>query len=153
MARTLQVGDVAPDFTLPADDGTKVSLKDFRGKKVVLYFYPKDDTPGCTKEACSFRDNLGRVQGKGAVVLGVSRDDPASHGKFRAKYRLNFPLLSDLDGRVTEAYGVWKEKRLYGRTFFGIERTTFLIDEAGRIAKIWPRVRVDGHAEEVLASL
>ncbi len=149
----LEVGQVAPNFTLAADDGTRTSLKDLRGKKVVLYFYPKDDTPGCTKEACSFRDNLARVTTKGAVVLGVSRDDTRSHVKFREKYHLNFPLLSDGDGTVTETYGVWKEKNLYGRRSMGIERTTYLIDEGGRIARIWPRVKVDGHTDEVLAAL
>ena len=148
-----QVGDKAPDFTLPSDDGRTVALKDLRGTKVVLYFYPKDDTPGCTREACSFRDNLGRVTTKGAAVFGVSRDSLQSHAKFRGKYGLNFPLLSDGDGRVTEAYGVWKEKNLYGRKSWGIERTTFLIDEGGRIARIWPRVKVDGHVDEVLAAL
>ena len=147
------VGDKAPDFTLPADDGRTMSLKDFRGKKVVLYFYPKDDTPGCTAEACSFRDNLGRVTSKGAVVLGVSRDDTVSHGKFRDKYHLNFPLLADDAGKVTEAYGVWKKKSLYGRTFMGIERTTFVIDEQGKVARVWPRVKVQGHTDEVLAAL
>ncbi len=147
------VGDRAPEFGLSADDGRRLSLKDFHGKKVVLYFYPKDDTPGCTKEACSFRDNLARVTSKGAVVLGVSRDDSQSHVKFKDKYHLNFPLLSDDDGRVTEAYGVWKKKNLYGREYFGIERTTFLIDEDGRVAKIWPRVKVEGHTDEVLAAL
>jgi peroxiredoxin Q/BCP len=147
------VGEKAPDFTLPADDGRRVSLKELRGKKVVLYFYPKDDTPGCTAEACSFRDNLGRVTAKGAVVLGVSRDSAASHGKFRDKYHLNFPLLSDDGGKVTEAYGVWKKKNLYGREFMGIERTTFLIDEEGKVARVWPRVKVDGHTDEVLAAL
>jgi peroxiredoxin Q/BCP len=147
------VGERAPDFTLQSDDGRRYALKDLHGKKVVLYFYPKDDTPGCTKEACSFRDNLARVTSKGAVVLGVSRDDTASHAKFRDKYDLNFPLLSDADGRVTDAYGVWKKKSLYGRKFFGIERTTFLIDEEGKIARIWPRVKVEGHTDEVLAAL
>ena len=147
------VGDKAPDFTLPADDGRTMSLKDFRGKKVVLYFYPKDDTPGCTAEACSFRDNLGRVTSKGAVVLGVSRDDTVSHGRFRDKYHLNFPLLADDAGKVTEAYGVWKKKSLYGRTFMGIERTTFVIDEQGKVARVWPRVKVQGHTDEVLAAL
>jgi len=147
------VGEPAPDFKLRSDDGQWISLKDVRGKKVVLYFYPKDDTPGCTKEACSFRDNLARVTSKGAVVLGVSRDDAASHGKFRDKYHLNFPLLSDDNGQVTEAYGVWKKKNLYGREYFGIERTTFLIDEAGKIARIWPKVHVEGHTDEVLAAL
>ncbi|MGI0149323.1 MAG: peroxiredoxin, partial [Thermoplasmata archaeon] len=134
------VGEPAPDYTLPSDAGRVLGPKDFRGKKVVLYFYPKDDTSGCTKEASSFRDNLARVTSKGAVVLGVSRDDSTSHAKFRAKYHLNFPLLSDDDGRVTEAYGVWKMKNMYGREYFGIERTTFLIDEAGKIARIWPKV-------------
>jgi len=147
------VGEPAPDYTLQSDDGRLVTPKDFRGKKVVLYFYPKDDTSGCTKEACSFRDNLARVTSKGAVVLGVSRDDAKSHAKFRAKYHLNFPLLIDDKGRVTEAYGVWKKKNLYGREYFGIERTTFLIDEAGKIARIWPKVKVEGHADEVLAAL
>jgi len=147
------VGENAPDFTLPADDGRPVSLNGFRGKKVVLYFYPKDDTPGCTKEACSFRDNLARVTTKGAVVLGVSRDDAKSHVKFKDKYDLNFPLLSDVDGKVTTAYGVWKKKNMYGREYFGIERTTFLIDEGGKIARIWPKVKVEGHTDEVLAAL
>ena len=147
------VGEKAPDFTLPADDGRPVSLNGFRGKKVVLYFYPKDDTPGCTKEACSFRDNLARVTTKGAVVLGVSRDDAKSHVKFKDKYDLNFPLLSDVDGKVTTVYGVWKKKNMYGREYFGIERTTFLIDEGGKIARIWPKVKVEGHTDEVLAAL
>jgi peroxiredoxin Q/BCP len=149
----VSVGDKAPDFKLLADDGRTLSLKDFRGKKVVLYFYPKDDTPGCTTEACSFRDNLARVTSKGAVVLGVSRDDHASHGKFRDKYHLNFPLLSDDAGTVTEAYGVWKKKKLYGREYTGIERTTFLIDEQGKVARVWPKVKVNGHTDEVLAAL
>jgi peroxiredoxin Q/BCP len=147
------IGEPAPDYTLPADDGRVLGPKDFRGKKVVLYFYPKDDTSGCTKEACSFRDNLARVTSKGAVVLGVSRDDSKSHAKFRAKYDLNFPLLSDDDGQVTEAYGVWRMKNMYGREYFGIERTTFLIDENGKIARIWPKVKVEGHTDEVLAAL
>ena len=149
----LEVGQVAPEFTMTADSGKSVSLKQFRGKKVVLYFYPKDDTPGCTAEACNFRDNLVRVTTKGAVVLGVSRDDHASHVKFRDKYDLNFPLLSDDTGNVTEAYGVWQKKNLYGREYMGIVRSTFLIDEKGRIARIWPKVKVEGHADEVLAAL
>lgn len=149
----VSVGERAPEFSLPADDGREVSLKEFRGKNVVLYFYPKDDTTGCTKEACSFRDNLGRVTSKGAVVLGVSRDDTASHVKFKDKYHLNFPLLSDEEGRVTEAYGVWKKKNLYGREYFGIERTTFLIDETGTITRIWSKVKVEGHTDEVLGAL
>ena len=149
----IAVGDPAPDFRLSADDGRSYALKELRGKKVVLYFYPKDDTPGCTKEACSFRDNLGRVTSKGAIVLGMSRDDVKSHAKFREKYHLNFPLLADVDGHVTEAYGVWKEKNLYGRRYMGIERTTFLIDKDGRIARVWPKVKVEGHTDEVLAAL
>lgn len=153
VVETVEIGDRAPDFKLLADDGRTLALKDFRGKKVVLYFYPKDDTPGCTAEACSFRDNLARVATKGAVVLGVSRDDHASHGKFRDKYHLNFPLLSDDAGTVTEAYGVWKTKKLYGREYLGIERTTFLIDEQGKVAKVWPKVKVEGHTDEVLAAL
>ena len=146
-------GEPAPDFRLPADDGRTYALKDLRGKKVVLYFYPKDDTPGCTKEACSFRDNLARVTSKGAIVFGVSKDDLDSHAKFRQKYGLTFPLLSDTSGKVLEAYGVWKEKRLYGKTFMGVERTTYVIDENGRIKKVFPRVKVDGHTDEVLAAL
>lgn len=149
----VEAGEAAPDFRLTADDGRTVTLKELRGKKVVLYFYPKDDTPGCTTEACAFRDNLARVTTKGAIVLGVSRDDTRSHGKFRDKYHLNFPLLSDDDGTVVRSYGVWKTKKNYGREYEGIERTTFLIDEKGRIAKVWPKVKVDGHADEVLAAL
>jgi peroxiredoxin Q/BCP len=149
----VDVGQPAPDFALRSDDGRTIALRDLRGKKVVLYFYPKDDTTGCTKEACSFRDNLARVTDRGAVLLGVSRDDTESHMKFREKYELNFPLLSDEGGEVTEAYGVWKLKNLYGRESWGIERTTFLIDEAGRIARIWPKVKVEGHTDEVLAAL
>ena len=149
----LKEGEPAPDFTLPADDGRTYSLKDLRGKKVVLYFYPKDDTPGCTKEACSFRDNLSRVTSKGAIVLGVSKDDLDSHAKFRKKYSLSFPLLSDPDGKVLEAYGVWKEKSLYGKTFMGVQRSTFIIDENGRIAKVFPKVQVEGHTDEVLGAL
>jgi peroxiredoxin Q/BCP len=146
-------GDAAPDFSLPADDGRTYSLRDLRGKKVVLYFYPKDDTPGCTKEACSFRDNLARVTSRGAIVLGVSKDDLASHAKFRRKYSLSFPLLSDTDGRVLDAYGVWKEKSLFGRTSMGVVRSTFIIDENGRIAKVFPHVNVEGHTDEVLEAL
>src|SRR2546426_813928 len=149
----LNEGGPAPDFRLPADDGKTYSLKDLRGQKVVLYFYPKDDTPGCTKEACSFRDNLARVRSKKAVVLGVSKDDIASHAAFRKKYSLSFPLLSDPKGEVLNAYGVWKEKNLYGKTFMGIERTTYVIDETGRIKKVFPRVKVEGHVDEVLEAL
>ena len=150
---TLEVGQVAPDFTLLDDAGAPVRLSSFRGKKVVVYFYPKDDTPGCTKEACAFRDGVAELKVKGAVVLGVSADSVESHGKFKAKYRLNFPLLSDDQKTVSHAYGVWKQKSLYGRTYMGIERTTFLIDEQGRLARIFPNVKVEGHRDDVLAAL
>ncbi len=153
MKQELAVGDAAPDIPLLDDQGKTVRLADFRGKKVVLYFYPKDDTPGCTKEACAFRDGASELKKRGAVVLGVSVDPVESHQKFKAKFSLNFPLLSDVDKRVVEAYGVWKEKSMYGKTFWGIERTTFLIDEQGRIAKIFPKVKVDDHFEDVLHAL
>ncbi len=146
-------GQSAPDFALTASDGTTVRLSDLRGKKVVLYFYPKDDTPGCTKEACSFRDNLGVLQTMGVAVLGVSADSVASHQKFAQKYGLNFPLLADEGAQVATAYGVWKEKQQYGRRYMGIERTTFLIDENGIIRKIFPKVKVDGHVEEVIEAI
>lgn len=146
-------GQPAPDFALPATDGSTVRLSDLRGKKVVLYFYPKDDTPGCTKEACAFRDHLGTLQGMGVVVLGVSADSVASHQKFAQKYGLNFPLLSDEGAQVATAYGVWKEKKMYGRTSMGIERTTFLIDEQGIVRKVFPKVKVDGHVEDVMEAI
>jgi len=149
----LAAGQSAPDFTLPNDEGQLVSLADFRGKKVVLYFYPEDDTPGCTKEACSFRDGLSAVHHRSAVVLGISADSVDAHMKFKQKYHLNFPLLSDVDKTVCKAYGVWQEKSMFGRKYWGIVRATFIIDEAGQIAKIFPRVKVDHHLEEVLASL
>lgn len=145
----VQAGDPAPDFTLPADDGPVVKLEALRGKKVVLYFYPKDDTPGCTTQACGLRDSLPGIDGMGAVVLGVSPDPVASHRKFRDKYRLNFPLLSDEDHRVAEAYGVWKEKSMYGRKFWGIERSTFIVDEEGIVVDAWRKVKPAGHAERV----
>ena len=146
----LKVGDTAPDFTALDDSGRRVRLKDFRGRQVVLYFYPKDDTPGCTQEACDFRDRQAAFAARGAVVLGVSVDPVASHAKFKAKYRLPFPLLSDEDHRIVDAYGVWKEKSMYGRKFMGTERTTFLIDEKGKIAAIHQKVKVNGHAEALL---
>lgn len=149
----LNIGDKAPAFTLLGDDGKEHSLKDFKGKKIVLYFYPKDDTSGCTKEACSFRDNSMLIKKKGTVVLGVSGDSVESHKKFVSKYDLNFVLLSDEDRSVLEAYGVCKEKSMYGRTFMGIERTTFIIDEHGKISHIFPKVKVEGHTEEVLNAL
>jgi len=151
--KELREGDVAPEFKLKSTEGKEVSLKDFRGKQVVLYFYPKDDTPGCTREACDFRDNLARVKAKGAVVFGVSHDSVESHERFQEKYDLPFTLLSDPDKKVTEAYGVYKKKSLYGKEFMGVERTTFVVDTDGRIKKIFPRVKVDGHVEEVLQAL
>jgi peroxiredoxin Q/BCP len=152
-AKMLKIGDRAPEFSLPSSDGTTVSLKQLRGKKVVLYFYPKDDTPGCTKEACSFRDNLARVRSRGALIFGVSADSLASHAKFIEHYALNFPLLSDEDKTMIKAYGVWKQKAFMGRKYMGIERTTVVIDEKGKIAHIFPKVKVLGHTEEVLATL
>jgi len=146
-------GQIAPDFALPANDGSTVRLLDLRGKKVVLYFYPKDDTPGCTKEACAFRDNLGVLQSMGVVVLGVSPDSVASHQKFAQKYGLPFPLLADEGAQVATTYGVWKEKKQYGRTYMGIERTTFLIDENGIVQRVFPKVKVDGHVEEVIEAI
>jgi peroxiredoxin Q/BCP len=149
----IKEGTKAPAFTLESSEGEKVSLKDFKGKKVVLYFYPKDDTPGCTIEAQAFRDSLPRLKRKNAVVLGVSRDSVASHCKFRDKYGLTFPLLSDPEGAVIQAYGAWGEKSLYGRKSLGIIRTTVVIDADGKVAKVFPKVKVAGHAEEVLAVL
>lgn len=148
-----EVGQKAPDFTLSSTEGKSVSLKDFRGKKIVLYFYPKDMTPGCTAEACSFRDNFSVLRRKEAEVIGVSADDVDSHRKFTGKYELPFLLLSDVKKEVVKAYGVWKQKSLYGRKFMGIERTTFIIDEKGKIVRIFSRVKVDGHTEEVLKAL
>lgn len=146
-------GDRAPAFTLDSDTEGKVSLRDFAGKKVVLYFYPKDLTPGCTQQACDFNDAWAKLKKSGAVVLGVSKDPVDRHAKFREKYGLQFPLLADVDGKICEAYGVWKEKSLYGRKFMGIERTTFVIDPAGKIAKIFPKVKVNGHVAAVIAAL
>lgn len=149
----LKVGDKAPLFSLPDGTGKQVSLKDFRGKKVVLYFYPRDNTPGCTTEACSFRDNLARVRRKGAEVFGVSTDSVDSHRKFSERHELSFPLLSDENKEVVQTYGVWKRKSFLGRKFMGIERTTFVIDENGTITHIFPKVKVAGHADEVLSIL
>lgn len=148
-----QVGKTAPAFTLPAiPDGT-VKLSQFKGKNVVLYFYPRDNTPGCTQEACDFRDNPAAFQNKDTVVLGISPDSVASHQKFADKFELPFPLLSDEDHAVAEKYGVWVEKKQYGRTYMGIQRATFLIDKQGKVAAVWPRVRVKGHVAEVAAKL
>jgi peroxiredoxin Q/BCP len=145
----IQKGDAAPDFELPADDGGRVRLGDLKGRRVILYFYPKDNTSGCTTQACELRDALPRIDEKGAVVLGVSPDPVSSHQKFRDKYSLNFPLLSDQDHQVSEAYGVWKEKSMYGRKYWGIERSTFIIDENGVVVDVWRKVKPKGHADRV----
>lgn len=150
---TLTEGQMAPDFTLTNQNGDAVSLSSYRGKNVVLYFYPKDDTPGCTKEACSFRDNIGAIDQTNTTILGVSFDDQASHQKFIEKYGLNFQLLSDSDKAIAQAYGCYVQKNMYGNISWGIERSTFVIDKDGRIAKIWRRVSVDGHTEDVLQTL
>jgi peroxiredoxin Q/BCP len=143
----LEAGNEAPDFTLASDEGGEVTLSDLRGKKVVLYFYPKDDTPGCTVQACDFRDATPAFDKLDAIVLGVSPDSIDSHAKFRKKHGLTFPLLADVDHEVSEAYGVWKEKSMYGKKFMGIERSTFLIDERGTVAQAWRKVKPKGHAE------
>ena len=149
MDTELKEGMQAPDFTLPSDREHDISLDDYRGKTLVLYFYPKDDTPGCTKEACFFRDALPDFEKLGAAILGVSKDKVESHKKFRNKYDLNFPLVADVDGKVCEAYGAWTEKSMYGKKYMGIDRSTFLIDGTGTIRRIWRSVKVPGHGEEV----
>jgi len=149
----LKVGAKAPEFALPTGDGGIVSLKDLRGKKVVLFFYPKDDTPGCTKEACSFRDNITKVVKKNAVVIGISVDSPESHKKFSDKFGLPFALASDARKEVVKKYGVWKQKSMYGRKYMGTERITVVIDEQGVVTHIFEKVKVDGHTDEVLGSL
>ena len=153
MSDWIEEGETAPDFTLPADDGQEVRLSALRGRPVVLYFYPKDDTPGCTREACAFRDRRADLAARGATVLGISPDDVASHGRFRDKYSLNFPLLADAGHQVADRYGVWREKNMYGKKSMGIQRSTFLIDREGKVAKVWKKVSVDGHDEEVLRAL
>jgi len=153
MADWIEEGAKAPDFTLVSHDGTKVKLSSLKGSPVVLYFYPKDDTPGCTREACGFRDAHAKLAKRGAVVLGVSRDGPESHATFRKKHRLPFTLLCDPDHAVAEKYGAWREKTLYGKKSMGIVRSTFLIDAKGRVAKVFRAVKPDGHAEQVLAAL
>jgi peroxiredoxin Q/BCP len=148
------IGKPAPDFTLPSTSGQDVSLRQFKGKKtVVLYFYPADDSPGCTREGNGFRDLVPQFEAAGAVILGVSADPMESHLKVHAKHKLTFELLSDTEASVSKAYGVWKQKNLYGKKFMGIERTTFVIDRTGRIAQIYPKVKVEGHVAEVLAFL
>ena len=149
----LHEGDVAPDFTLPTDGGGGATLSDYRGKKVVLYFYPKDDTPGCTTEACNFRDDYSQILAAGAAVLGVSPDTVTSHGKFKIKFGLPYALLSDPDHRVAEMYGAWGEKVLYGRRFVGMVRSTFIIGPTGQLLRVWKRARAQGHGEAVLAAI
>jgi peroxiredoxin Q/BCP len=150
---TVTVGKTAPDFTLPTDGGGKLALKELRGQAVVLYFYPKDDTTGCTAEACGFRDALPKFGKLKATVIGISRDSVASHDKFKKKYKLPFALASDDQGKVTEKYGVWVEKSLYGRKYMGIERATFLIDAKGVVRQEWRKVKVPGHVEDVLKAV
>jgi peroxiredoxin Q/BCP len=153
MPTYLKEGDPAPAFELESDNVGTFRLDDLRGKYVVLYFYPKDDTPGCTAEACSFRDANSEIEAEGAVVLGVSTDSLRSHERFRQRHRLPFPLLSDPDHRVADAYGVYQPKKFMGREFLGVQRTTFIIGPDGRLAKVWPKVKPAGHADEVLAWL
>lgn len=143
------IGDQAPDFTLPTDGEGNITLSELKGQKVVLYFYPKDDTPGCTQESCDFRDNLSQFNALNTAIIGISKDSVAKHDKFKAKYDLTFPLASDETGDVCENYGVWVEKSMYGKRYMGIERSTFLIDEEGKFAKIWRKVKVPGHVDEV----
>lgn len=152
MAKSLAEGDKAPAFKLETDGGKKVSLKDFAGKPIVLYFYPKDDTPGCTTEAIGFSAAASAFKKSGATVIGVSKDTVASHDKFKKKHDLSLILASDPEGKVIESYGSWVEKSMYGRKYMGIDRSTFLIDSKGKLAKIWRKVRVPGHVEEVLAA-
>jgi len=153
MAKELKTGERAPDFSLPDQNGATVALKELKGKQIVLYFYPKDDTPGCTKEACDFRDVEAQILRAGGVILGVSLDGKDSHQKFVKKFGLPFSLLSDEDATVSKAYGVYKEKNLYGRKYWGIERSTFVIDPNGKLKAIFRKVKVDGHDDEVLTAL
>ncbi|REK07471.1 MAG: thioredoxin-dependent thiol peroxidase [Planctomycetota bacterium] len=153
MADWVEPGKKAPDFTLPADDGSKVKLSSLRGQPVVLYFYPRDNTPGCTREACAFRDRRSALSKHKAKVLGISTDSVASHEKFRDKFKLNFPLLADVEHSVAEKYGAWREKNMYGKKSMGIQRSTFLIDADGKVARVWKKVKVDGHDAEVLEAL
>lgn len=150
---SLKPGDRAPDFTVPTDGGGKIRLSQLKGNPVVLYFYPKDDTTGCTKEACGFRDSMPSLAKAGAAVIGVSKDSVASHDRFKAKHDLNFTLAADTEGKVCETYGSWTEKSMYGRKYMGIERATFLIDGKGVIRNVWRKVKVPGHVDEVLAAV
>ena len=153
MADWLEAGTKAPAFTLAADDGSKIKLADLQGSPVVLYFYPADDTPGCTKEACAFRDRKSELQKLGAKVIGISPDDVKSHVKFRDKFQLNFPLLADPDHAVAEKFGAWREKNMYGKKSMGIQRSTYLIGPDGKIVRVWKKVSVDGHDEAVIAAI
>ena len=153
MGDWIEPGGLAPAFTLTADDGSKVRLADLKGHLVVVYFYPRDDTPGCTREACAFRDQQAELKKLGAQVLGISTDSTESHGRFRDKFKLNFPLLSDPNHAVAEKYGAWREKNMYGKKSMGLQRSTYLIDADGKVAKVWKAVKVDGHDDEVLAAL
>ena len=153
MADWIEPPAKAPAFSLKSTTGVTVKLSDFKGRPVVLYFYPKDDTPGCTKEACAFRDRLSEIEALGAVVLGVSADSVESHQKFTTKYTLNFPLLADTEHAVAEKYGAWREKNMYGRVSMGIQRSTWIIGADGKVAKLWKKVSVDGHDEEVITAL
>ena len=147
---TLKEGDVAPDFSLPASNGETISLKDYIGKKVVIYFYPKDDTPGCTIEACNFRDDYSEITDTGAVILGVSKDDIKSHNKFINKYDLPFLLLSDESTKMISAYGAWVEKKMFGKEYYGVSRKTYLIDEEGKVQRVWPKVDVKTHSKDII---
>lgn len=149
----LKKGDKAPDFKLSADDGKTYSMKDFKGKNVILYFYPKDMTSGCTAEACDFRDKIKLIQKKNSIVIGINKDNIESHKKFKSKYELPFILLSDESAKILKSYGVWNEKSMYGRKYMGIERTTFIIDEKGIIKEVFNKVKVNGHVEEILNNL
>ena len=153
MGDWIEEGQKAPDFKLQADDGTTVKLSELRGSPVVLYFYPKDDTPGCTKEACGFRDRGRELEKAGAKVLGVSADSVESHVKFRDKFKLNFRLLADVDHKVAEKYGAWREKNMYGKKSMGIVRSTFVIDGEGKVAQVWKAVKVDGHDDAVIEAV
>jgi peroxiredoxin Q/BCP len=153
MSDWVEEGKRAPAFTLKVDDGSTVRLSDFEGQPVVLYFYPKDDTPGCTREACAFRDQHKELKKLGAAVLGISPDSVDSHAAFRDKFRLNFPLLADADHKIAEKYGAWREKNMYGKKSMGIQRSTFLIGPDGKVAKVWKRVKVDGHDEKVIEAI
>ena len=150
---TLEIGNKAPDFTLPANGNQEISLSDYKGQKVVLYFYPKDNTPGCTTESCSFRDHKKDFEGLNAQIIGISKCSVKKHDNFVAKQNLNFPLVSDENSNMCERYGTWKEKSMYGKTYMGIERSTFIIDEQGNIEAIWRKVKVKGHVEAVKEAL